>query len=93
LEGLLKSDQPAAEQLQGVRQTVMSRPDLCEFSRLHAEYGGKNEYRFMWHSFKPRRAEMLRILTMLPLASTSQDSSFERSLASCWRNVTTAASG
>jgi Tn3 transposase DDE domain/Domain of unknown function (DUF4158) len=81
LEGLLKSDQPADEQLKGVRQTVMARPDLCEFSRLHAEYGGKNEYRFMWHSFKPRRAEMLRILTKLPLASTSQDSSFERSLA------------
>jgi hypothetical protein len=50
LEGLLKSDQPADEQLKGVRQTVMARPDLCEFSRLHAEYGGKNEYRFMWHS-------------------------------------------
>ena len=66
LEGLLKSDQPPTEQLQGVRQTVMSRPDLCEFSRLHAEYGGKNEHRFMWHSFKPRRAELLRILTMLP---------------------------
>jgi TnpA family transposase len=81
LEGLLKSDQPPTEQLQGVRQTVMSRPDLCEFSRLHAECGGKNEYRFMWHSFKPRRAEMLRILTMLPIASTSHDSSFERSLA------------
>jgi hypothetical protein len=47
LEGLLKSNHPPTEQLQGVRQTVMSRPDLCEFSRLHAEYGGKNEYRFM----------------------------------------------
>jgi hypothetical protein len=81
LEGLLKSDQPVAEQLKAVRQTVMARPDLCEFSRLHAEYGGKNEYRFMWHSFKPRRAEMLQILTKLPLASTSQDNSFERSLA------------
>lgn len=81
LEGLLNSDRPALEQLQGIRQTVMARPDLCEFSRLHAEYGGKNECRFMWHVFKPRRAEILRILTKLPLASTSQDSSFERSLA------------
>ncbi|HVP11123.1 MAG TPA: DUF4158 domain-containing protein, partial [Phycisphaerae bacterium] len=52
LETLLNSDCPEAEQLQAVRHTVTARPDLCEFSRLHAEYGGKNERRFMWHFFK-----------------------------------------
>ena len=81
LETLLKSAQSADEQLKGVRQTVTARPDLCEFSRLHAEYGGKNECRFIWQFFKPRRAEMLRILSKLTLESTSQDASFERSLA------------
>jgi hypothetical protein len=81
LETLLNSKQSAAEQLKGIRQTVTARPDLCEFSRLHAEYGGKNECRFIWRFFKPRRAEMLRILRKLKLAATSQDASVERSLA------------
>ncbi|MBU2569093.1 MAG: Tn3 family transposase [Gammaproteobacteria bacterium] len=80
LETLLNSTQSADEQLKGVRQAVTARPDLCEFSRLHAEYGGKNEFRFVWQFFKPRRAAMLRILSKLKLKSTSQDASFERSL-------------
>jgi TnpA family transposase len=81
LESLLNSGQPEAEQLDGIRQTVMDRPDLFEFSRLHGEYGGKNECRFVWHHFKPRRAQMLRILSKLKMVATTQDSSFERSLA------------
>ncbi len=81
LETLLNSTLSADEQLKGVHQAVTARPDLCEFSRLHAEYGGKNEFRFVWQFFKPRRAEMLRILSKLKLESTSQDASFERSLA------------
>ncbi len=81
LETLLNSTQSAAEQLKAVRQTVTARPDLCEFSRLHAEYGGKNECRFVWKFFKPRQAEILRILRKLAFKSTSQDDSFERSLA------------
>ena len=81
LETLLNSKQSAVDQLNGIRQTVTARPDLCEFSRLHAEYGGKNECRFVWHFFKPRRAIMLRILNKLKLATTSQDAGFERSLA------------
>lgn len=81
LETLLNSNQSATEQLQGIRQTVTARPDLCEFSRLHAEYGGKNPFRFVRHFFKPRRAALLRILGKLKLTATSQDASFERSLA------------
>ena len=81
LETLLNSNQSATEQLQGIRQTVTARPDLCEFSRLHVEYGGKNECRFVWHFFKPRRATMLRILIKLKMVATSQDVGFERSLA------------
>jgi Domain of unknown function (DUF4158) len=81
LETLLTSSQSADEQLKCVRQTVTARPDLCEFSRLHTEYGGKNEFRFIWQFFKPRRTQMLRILNKLKLKSTSQDVSFERSLA------------
>jgi hypothetical protein len=81
LETLLTSSQSVDEQLKGVRQTVTARPDLCEFSRLHTEYGGKNEFRFIWQFFKPRRTQMLRILNKLKLKSTSQDVSFERSLA------------
>ncbi|MCI0152242.1 Tn3 family transposase [Paraburkholderia sediminicola] len=81
LETLLNSAEPADAQLQAVRKTVTDRPDLCEFSRLHAEYGGKNECRFMAQFFKPRRAELLRILTRLRFVSTSHDTGFERSLA------------
>jgi len=81
LETVLNSDQPEAEQLSSIRQTVMDRPDLFEFSRLHAEYGGKNECRFVWHHFKSRRVQMLRILNKLKMVATTQDLSFERSLA------------
>lgn len=81
LETLLNSDCPEAEQLQAVRHTVTARPDLCEFSRLHAEHGGKNERRFMWHFFKHRRSELLQILGKIKPVSTSQDANFERSLA------------
>lgn len=81
LETILNSSQPENEQLQSIRQAVINRPDLCEFSRLHAEYGGKNPFRFMRHYFKPRRAALLRILSKLRWVSTSQDAGFERSLA------------
>ncbi|MGZ8249467.1 Tn3 family transposase [Methylomagnum sp.] len=81
LETLLNSARPAEEQLEGVRQAVVARPDLCEFSRLHSEYGGKHECRFLWRFFKSRRAELLRILGLLRWVSTSQDGGFERSLA------------
>ena len=51
LETLFKSDQSAEEQLRNIRKIVTDRPDLCEFSRLHTEYGGKNEYRFLWQEY------------------------------------------
>jgi TnpA family transposase len=81
LETILSSGQPENEQLHSIRQAVTNRPDLCEFSRLHAEYGGKNPFRFMRHYFKPRRAALLQILSKLRWVSTSQDAGFERSLA------------
>ncbi len=81
LETLLNSGRPADEQLEGVRQAVSSRPDLCEFSRLHGEHGGKQACRFMWRFFKSRRTGLLRILGLLRLVSTSQDGGFQRSLA------------
>lgn len=80
METLLNSNQPDVEQLQGIRNTVTARPDLCEFSRRHAEYGGKNQCRFFWNLFKPRRAEVLRILGKLPLVATSQDAGIEHAL-------------
>lgn len=81
LDTVLNSDDPAETQLQTVRQTVAARPDLCEFSRLHTEYGGKNPCRFMALIFTNRRGELLRILSKLRFLSTSQDTSFERALA------------
>ena len=80
LDAVLKSAEPSQAQLLAVRQTIASRPDLCEFSRLHAEYGGKNECRFMAPVFANRRSELLRILCALQFVSTSQDASFERAL-------------
>ncbi len=81
LDTVLSSAESDEAQLQTVRKTVSARPDLCEFSRLHAEYGGKNECRFMKPIFANRRAELLRILSKLRFVSTSQDLSFERALA------------
>ena len=81
LDTLLQSDQPMGDQIAGARQLVTERPDLCEFSRVHAEFGGKNECRFMWRYFKARRVELFRILTKLRFVATSQDKSFERTLA------------
>ncbi len=80
LDSVLNSTESDETQLQEVRQTVAARPDLCEFSRLHTEYGGKNECRFMKPIFANRRAECLRILSTLRFVSTSQDLSFERAL-------------
>lgn len=80
LDTVLQSDQSVGEQMVSARQLVTARPDLCEFSRIHAEFGGKNECRFMWRHFKARRGELFRILTMLPFVTTSQDKSFERAL-------------
>ena len=81
LDTLLQSDQPADDQITRAKQLVTERPDLCEFSRVHAEYGGKNECRFMWQHFKSRRSELFRILSKLRMVATSQDKSFERALA------------
>jgi TnpA family transposase len=80
LDTVLNSAESDEIQLQTVRKTVFARPDLCEFSQLHAEYGGKNECRFMKPAFSSRRAELLRILSKLRFVSTSQDTSFERAL-------------
>jgi len=80
LDTVLNSTESDETQLQEVRQTISDRPDLCEFSRLHTEYGGKNECRFMKPIFANRRAELLRILSTLRFVSTSQDLSFERAL-------------
>jgi len=80
LDTVLNSTESDETQLKEVRQTISARPDLCEFSRLHAEYGGKNECRFMKPVFANRRAELLRILSKLRFVSTSQDLSFERAL-------------
>ena len=91
LETVLQSSQPADDQIASAKQLVTERPDLCEFSRVHAEFGGKNECRFMWQHFKARRSELFRILSKLPMVATSQDKSFERSIAfvlnNCRRHV------
>ena len=81
LDTVLQSGQPVDDQITSARQLVTERPDLCEFSRVHAEFGGKNECRFMWRHFKARRSELFRILTKLRMVATSQDKSFERALA------------
>jgi len=80
LDTVLQSGQPLDDKIACARQLVTERPDLCEFSRVHAEFGGKNECRFMWGHFKTRRSELFRILTKLRMVATSQDKSFERAL-------------
>lgn len=80
IDELLQSDEPAELQLARVRHVVTSRPELGEYSRVHAEFGGKSEVRFMWRYFKPRRADLFRILSTLPLVSTSQDDALEQTL-------------
>lgn len=78
---LLQSDQPVDDQITQARHLVTERPDLCEFSRVHSEFGGKNECRFMWRYFKARRSELFRILAKLRFVATSQDKCFENALA------------
>lgn len=87
LSTLLQSDQPIDDQITSARQLVTDRPDLCEFSRVHAEFGGKNECRFMWCYFKARRRGLFRILTKLRMVATSQDKSFERALTFMLVNI------
>ena len=81
LDKVLNSTEPDKHQLQIIKDTIFSRLDLCEFSQLHAEFGGKNECRFMKEGFSNRRSELLRILSKLHFVSTSQDTSFARALA------------
>jgi hypothetical protein len=65
LDTVLNSTDPDKIQLQTIKDTVFSRLDLCEFSQLHAEFGGKNKCRFMKAFFSNRRSELLRILSKL----------------------------
>jgi TnpA family transposase len=81
LEEVLLSGQSEAEQLNEVRQVVTSRPDLCEYSRVQAEFGGKNSCRFMWRYFQARRAALFQILAQVEWISTSQDTAFENAIA------------
>lgn len=81
LDTLLQSDQPLDDQITQARQLVTERPDLCEFSRVHSEFGGKNECRFMWRYFKSRRNQLFSILAKLSFVATSQDKGFENALA------------
>lgn len=61
LNTVLHSTESADNQLKIIREIVSSRPDLYEFFRLHIEFGGKNECRFMLKAFGQRRTELLRI--------------------------------
>lgn len=81
LDTVLKSDQPIEEQIANISQLVSAHQDLCEFSRVHAEHGGKNESRFMWRHFKARRTQIFRILSKLTFVATSQDQNFVQALA------------
>ncbi|MGB3221330.1 MAG: hypothetical protein WBB23_00855, partial [Desulforhopalus sp.] len=69
----LESDLSEKERLKIISTVVLSRPDLTEYSRTHAEYGGKHATRFMWNFYSSRRADMFRILEELEFVPTSQD--------------------
>lgn len=71
----LEADLSEKERLKIISSVVLSRPDLTEYSRTHAEYGGKHATRFMWGFYAVRRADMFRILEELEFVSTSQDDS------------------
>lgn len=75
LDEVLHSQQSVTEKLSHIHHIVTSRPDLCTYSRDHAEFGGKDYRRFMWTYFKPRRAVLLNMLEHLHFVSTSQDES------------------
>ncbi len=79
-DDIVDSEQPATDWLRTIRELIKSRPDLTEYARTHAEYGGKHAERFMWRYFKKRRAALLNILGTLQFISTSQDDSIIRAL-------------
>lgn len=76
----LDADHSEEERLKIIRRVVLSRPDLTEYSRTHAEYGGKYATRFMWNFYSVRRADIFRILTKLQFVSTSQDDSLIKAM-------------
>jgi TnpA family transposase len=76
----LEADHSEEERLKIISSVVLSRPDLTEYSRTHAEYGGKHATRFMWDFYAVRRADMFRILSKLEFVSTSQDDSLIRAM-------------
>ncbi len=81
LDTLLQSQISIEDKIISAKQLVSARLDLCEFSRTHAEQGGKNECRFMWRYFKPRRTQLFSILAVLNFMATHQDKRFERAIA------------
>jgi NTE family protein len=64
-----------------ISPAAISERDLCVSSRIHTEFGGNSPVRFMWGSFRPRRADIFKILSKLQFASTTQDNAIERALA------------
>lgn len=76
----LEADHSEEERLKIISSVVLSRPDLTEYSRTHAEYGGKHATRFMWGFYAVRRADMFRILNKLEFVSTSQDNSLIKAM-------------
>ena len=46
-DDILDSEQSDTDQLSTIRELIKSRPDLTDYARTHAEYGGKHAERSM----------------------------------------------
>ena len=68
------------DQLSGIKAIFDERPDLVDYSKHHAEFQGKNYFRFLWSYFKSSRAAFFDILSNLRFVSTSEDKAIEQAI-------------
>jgi len=80
IHDLVSSSEPPDQQVSSVKAIFDNSPDLVEYSRHHAIYGGKNYFRFLWPLFKSYRSAYFKILGELQFVSTSSDKSLEEAI-------------
>ncbi|MBV9171110.1 MAG: DUF4158 domain-containing protein, partial [Chloroflexi bacterium] len=84
LHGLLvahEAERSVEDRFSAMEAVIGSRADeLLEACEAHLVHAGSNYFPFVWRAYKSHRTTLLGLLDVLPLRSTSQDTSVEESL-------------
>ncbi|BBH53097.1 DUF4158 domain-containing protein [Fluviispira sanaruensis] len=75
IEDQVKSGIQELEKINEITNIVNTNQELFDYARTQVESGIKNFNRFVWNHYKQSRKRLLKILTVLNLSSTSEDSS------------------